>query len=666
MWTEAARAYTARPGWPAWYLDETKAGYTAAWARGVTAFLNTLVALYGYNGDATLGERARELAAAVMDEKSPSGVRQTKDGYYVSEPYYWLNPLLSYAAQFGDPKAVESCRRLTDYLYYTVACRESGPRVSDLATGYALTGDPKFLAEAMLNWRNTLRERQPGMTAALNTREGVRAINLNSDDKTLWEGLPRLVWGLQRQRGSGVPPPSARLMPAISRLVVMDKALGKALRAEVLSSAALERVLDPLGRELPATALKSAHYEHDPKAGFLVTRLAVAADAPAGPYAIHGRDEVMALSGTAERVAAWTPGGISARPGRLAAPLMLPSADGTLSVRVRFPAQATFRNARGESLTPAKAAGQTLEFSGLAAGELIAFEDAQRNYLELVGLPADQRWIGYETPARWFRPEVKLPDVAPLRAVDPKAAFVEGIDGDRPEDRAAHLAGGVLKIPTRAEAAGKDVPLFPEVGKEGTVEFWYCPLWDPNWKERVYFDVDILNVGSVRIRYIGHEQGDYLDFVSHGPRNVGWARQNVRFEPGRWYHIAVSWFPWDKADDKMLVLAYVDGRPIGHVRSGGYVLSTGGWAPNPKVKVAPEVVIGMKGEPALVDELRVSDIARYREMKQVVSYEFDTLPIAPSRKTLAADEHTLLLMRFDGDLRALSSRAPTPVEARDE
>ena len=664
-WTEAAHEFSSKPKWPEPFLGVADKRYTASYARQVFFFLNSLVSAYSHNGNSVLIERARALVSGILDPNSPTGFRRTMDNHILAEPYYWLNPLNTYYQQTGDERVRKACKRLTEFLCYAVA--DSGgrdPKTGDLIWGYALNNDAKYLSVALLNLKNVIRFRSPQFAAPLHTRDGARSLGFGSEDKQLWDGLPRLTWALKQQRKSGKPIPPVVGLPGVSESIAFEKAAGKALFAEIKSSKPPGKILDPNGKEVPKAWISSSEYEGFWWKKYFITRVKIPAAARAGPYLVLGDSPLKLLMNNAARYAAWVPGGFPIKQAGMTGPLCIPAKDGKLSLRVRFPRKISFRNIKGDRLTPSKWDGQMMGFSGLAEDEVILAETTDKNYLALLNIPVNERWVSHGDPSRLFLPKVKLPELASSPKLDPKTLFVQGVDPGRPDDRALQLsAGRTLVIPTTVEIEGEEAVIFPGAGKEGTVEFWYSPLWNPKWHPKPYYDLFLIEAGSFAVRYAGHlVSGENVSADAWGPLNRGWCERRTPFRQGKWHHIAVSWWPWDKAGNKILLLLFIDGIPQKGVRTGNYVASTGGWAPNPRMTLKPFVQLGGRAD-ALFDEVRVSSIARYKEMKQIVFYEFDPYRVKPSRKPFELDKHTHMLMHFDGDTRVLSSKAPDGVEA---
>ena len=102
---------TSREGWPEWYLAQF-AGYTSGWARGVRSYLSSLTMAYSHSGNKLLHQRARELMESIIDLDAEHGVVGTIDNHKLGgEPYYVINPLLTYHQQTGDDRAIEAARR---------------------------------------------------------------------------------------------------------------------------------------------------------------------------------------------------------------------------------------------------------------------------------------------------------------------------------------------------------------------------------------------------------------------------------------------------------------------------------------------------------------------------------------------------------------------------
>ncbi len=184
------------------------------------------------------------------------------------------------------------------------------------------------------------------------------------------------------------------------------------------------------------------------------------------------------------------------------------------------------------------------------------------------------------------------------------------VDGPPSMGQAAALPAGV-----GAKIASADGALLMSE-TEGTVEMWVKDC-------RQHTDLSnraLIRCGALNIyRRIG--VGTYI--------YIGGGHQTGFVLPhGRWTHLAATWRP-DKTEGKLQVALYADGVLIGSSFTR-VIDPEAGW-PGTEL-LLPADTTGM-----FVDELRVSDVARYSE-------SFDR-PAAP----FEADENTAVLCHFDGD-----------------
>jgi len=143
------------------------------------------------------------------------------------------------------------------------------------------------------------------------------------------------------------------------------------------------------------------------------------------------------------------------------------------------------------------------------------------------------------------------------------------------------------------------------------------------------------------------EPGEWLSFehenrvtMSNGKRReiLSDIRRPFVLKEGEWHHVAVVW-KLDDGHGKMLRRVWLDGEPAPFETTEPHH----NWPPALRdiPQLAEDIVIHSRGHNLMVDELRVSDIPRY-------GYT-DTFPVP--HKEFAPDEHTLLLMHFDGNLQ---------------
>ena len=208
---------------------------------------------------------------------------------------------------------------------------------------------------------------------------------------------------------------------------------------------------------------------------------------------------------------------------------------------------------------------------------------------------------------------------------------------------------------------------------EGTLEFWFKPPWSAvdrsGAADRHYF----INMGPElprrytshfkQILVIAHYPGRFYVWVgkeSNAKWSAGGTVEDAAVWPGgRWHHLAVVWNAADPRDEWLRL--YLDGRKVSGLRGiskperfkDGVQIDVGGKAPYP-------VQVGVRNNgrypaDALIDELRISRVARYRE-------DFE-----PATESFEMDPHTTALFHFDDDLTGqgtIPAGATYPVESR--
>ena len=249
----------------------------------------------------------------------------------------------------------------------------------------------------------------------------------------------------------------------------------------------------------------------------------------------------------------------------------------------------------------------------------------------------------------WERVEQR-PEPEP---VSPETVFVDG--AVRTEgDRSLYLAGRrQFRMPAGPPHPNGDGTAFLPLS-EGTVEFFY----KPNWSTFEIKDGNVI-LASVSAKphnwslsyYMRPKMGDYYMYNLYamgwrdgkwGPATIRCYRRPTLIERDKWIHIAWTWSREKNRQHgftSLMMYIYVDGR-VGRTHSNSARHSH------------------MKGDASLFalrpggayDELRISDIRRYRE-------DFEP----PSRKReLEMDQHTRALFHFNGDLKGHSASVEDP------
>jgi hypothetical protein len=169
-------------------------------------------------------------------------------------------------------------------------------------------------------------------------------------------------------------------------------------------------------------------------------------------------------------------------------------------------------------------------------------------------------------------------------------------------------------------------PLLSET--EGTVEMWVKDT-------RQY--TDLHNRGLIRCGGLNLYRriciGTYL-YIAGAGHQTGFV-----LPQGRWCHLAATWRPSPKGGTEVAI--YADGVRV-ETTYNRHINPEPGWA-------GPDLLIPAAHAGIFVDELRVSDVARYEG-----NFELPAGPFEP-------DEHTRVLCHFDGDGQALALGETVPL-----
>lgn len=277
--------------------------------------------------------------------------------------------------------------------------------------------------------------------------------------------------------------------------------------------------------------------------------------------------------------------------------------------------------------------------------------------------------------SRYFVP--RGVNVEPVELPEPISASVEFAPGrsGREGDRAAVVSRSDLSIPVGKRLSPTRWQCLDAT--QGTLEFWYQPRWSSDLAAQPILRPFIQsNVLPFSIEY-GHQIPAQLDgrtrFMNMGalkylsPGAAGsWPvlplLNPTSLQQGKWTHIAICWTT-DAEGRGFRAELYRDGQGSGF--EGGGRNAAGPMHPHesepgfkrftPREREdAPTPAIWLMSQlDGAIDDLRVSDEVRYPK------------PFDPSMvNTRLADEHTLLLLKFDGDLRAITPQSKDLLEAR--
>jgi hypothetical protein len=266
---------------------------------------------------------------------------------------------------------------------------------------------------------------------------------------------------------------------------------------------------------------------------------------------------------------------------------------------------------------------------------------------------------------------------AVLAQDDPELFFVPSTDvrgsDFTPPPRSELFAAGLTEAPTDkgvylTEDRKLSIPLESAIGRvidyeRGTIEFWVRPAWTtggrfvPNGESKV--DNFWLGGGGFwRLFYVDFA-GDAADpvtmsslrFAAPGKPAPQDLRNITPFGAGRWHHVAVC---WDTLPDRGWVSeTYVDGSPslgVSRFKTGLGRYNETAYKKLPDTRwsiVAPtgkELTL-FGGIDGVVDEVRISDVARYPEA------------FAPlTKRRFDADANTTFLTHLDGNGDAINGQ----------
>ncbi|MBM4047004.1 MAG: hypothetical protein FJ279_18025, partial [Planctomycetes bacterium] len=243
------------------------------------------------------------------------------------------------------------------------------------------------------------------------------------------------------------------------------------------------------------------------------------------------------------------------------------------------------------------------------------------------------------------------------------------------------LAGGGVGSGALADACcfasrattkgGQETPILNS--RAGTIEFWLKPEWAGSaaplaedfemWPPRRCFihfgparkdNPYLYNHSSVTLRHLAPST---LVFTITDSSYAGWSAsaslaQASGWEPGRWHHLAAVWDAESPRADWLRL--YVDGKRLSSATAVSKEDRLGADA-SVRVRTSDPYAIqlgslttGRMPARALMDELRISRVARYRA------------DFAPTREPFSLDEHTTALFHFDGALSGAGRAADGP------
>lgn len=320
------------------------------------------------------------------------------------------------------------------------------------------------------------------------------------------------------------------------------------------------------------------------------------------------------------------------------------------------------------------AGGQWHEISNQATDPVMAMLSVRGlTYVRLSGkIPAV---LAAHDESRYFVPRgVNVDPVELPEPVNASLEFAPGRSG-REGDRAVLVSRSDVSIPVGKRLSPTRWQCLDTA--RGTLEFWYQPRWTSDLATApIARPLIQSNVLPFNIEF-SHQSPAQLDartrFLNMGALKFhcqgaagSWPvlplLNPTSLQQGHWTHIAICWTT-DAEGRGYRAELYRDG--LGSAFEAGGRNSAGPnhphdgepsfkrFMPREREEAANPTIWLLSQLDGAIDDLRISDVVRYPK------------PFDPSQAgTTLADENTLLLMKFDGDLRAVTPRAEAPLEAR--
>ncbi|HLQ44467.1 MAG TPA: hypothetical protein VK137_07050, partial [Planctomycetaceae bacterium] len=223
-------------------------------------------------------------------------------------------------------------------------------------------------------------------------------------------------------------------------------------------------------------------------------------------------------------------------------------------------------------------------------------------------------------------PAVRISDSDSRRVGhDPTKSFLPGHFGNAVQI----VPKRALRIPDHVLVAGVETPLFDE--RQGTIEFWVRKQWDDRLTP-----IKLPSLLTNGVLTVAHPNKLKLD---------------------EWTHVALVWAPYRGDPEKTITYTYIDGRDSAFYRSAnwdGYSSARPSSGPKTGKRLMEFVSRAVAGTAFAIDELRISNVARYADLHVEFGPQqtFNPVRFDPPTEPFQPDPQTLLLMHFDDDLKA--------------
>lgn len=633
--------------------------FTSGLRHQMTYFFS-LATLYEHTWDPVIGQVLHECADAYIDADHRIGVWRTQENRlptHADAPklaHYWIPALWKYARATQDPRMPEVFRRYFDACYAADPFEEDLGQYSDVHIGYAcyFTRDARHLRAAVLALDDLLPNAAPLTDPAeLNGR-----LYNPYTPIQCFTAVPRLLWALKQAERDGVRIPDPPLLMPQRAAVAVGKAAGKPLRCTLWGYDRELIVFTPDGHRIAEPSVRTTRAASDIQPFDRVTadfevflhELTIPATEPAGCYIVAPTLELAVLSSNTSQacvgVNAAMP--VALHPEKV---LVFVVPDGCTSIDIEIvDARPLLVTAEDGTLlrTSVQPGGVSVDVASQGRVH-IQRQPPVRNrrqpvWFRIVGLPREQCWV-HTLPGESFMAPTAAATLAaipidPRKTEFPDSTFVDGRFG-----RGLLIKSGrSMEIIDHAVINGESKRLFNS--REGTVEFHIRQLWDP--------------------RLVGQKR---VNFLTNGIVSI-WNQQPLPV--GAWAHLAFEWRPLKRDPSRIALHVYVDGLDRRNYRSTWWE----GYSQKPLTLPRDAewqrafTSIGQAGTPYVIDEIRVSSVARYARQDVELGGQqvFNPAHFQPATQPFKVDEHTTLLLHLDGDGRIESSVPGVSAAARIE
>ncbi len=599
----------------------------------------SLATLYEHTWDPRVGQALRECADAFLDPKHATGTWRPQDSdlpAHADAPsmgHFWVPALWKYSRVTNDPRMPDILTRYFAAGYAADPFREHETvgvySNSYLGYAYYFTRDPRILPLAAKEL-DLLRPYANPLTKP--DEIGERIYNPYAPART-FTGTPRLIWALDAARKNGVrigPQP----LPPQRTAIAIQKLAGEEFRATLWGFDPDLIIRGPDGKALRDFEVKTDKFASEiqpfdrimPQYEVFLHRVMIPATAPAGHYVFTTKLELAVLDWNDSAMPIWDAARpLSIKPGD-AVWLPVPEGEQSLKLESAEAASLRLRDRRGR------------EVVGKVSGNIVTFdwnaESDRQVRIEIANKPGWFRMLNQTEESCWVTPTT----VADAACVGPTARIATSDAGSVGHEpflpgrfgRAVQIVPKrALHIPDHILRDGIETPLFNE--QQGTIEFCVRKQWD----ERL-----------TPIKLPNLLTNGVLTFPT--PSKLPFHE---------WSHVALVWAPYRDDPNRTITYTYIDGRDSAFYRSAnwdGYSSARPSSGPKTGKRLMEFVSRAVTGTAYAIDELRISNIARYADLK--IEYgpqqTFNPIRFDPPTEPFPPDPQTLLLMHFDDDLKA--------------